>query len=112
MSYFASRCFFIKYFLTPRLPMLDQLADGLKAFGILDLVKRHRNAMKCIFTPNFTSSVTEELLFHLLSPSYSDNTQQKDEEINTFKAMCDFVQELQYKGKPKQYHINKNNCSL
>ena len=66
--------------------MLDQLADGLKAFGILDLVKRHRNAMKCIFTPNFTSSVTEELLFHLLSPSYSDNTQQKDKEINTFKA--------------------------
>ena len=93
--------------------MLDQLADGLKAFGILDLDKRHRNAMKCIFTPNFTSSVTEELLFHLLSPNKtSDNTQQEDKEINTFKAMCDFVQELQYKGNPKQYHINKNNCSL
>ena len=78
--------------------MLDQLADGLKTYGILDLVKRHQNTMKCIFTPNSTSNVTEELLIHLLSPSFSDNTSQKDKEINTFKAMCDFVQELQYKG--------------
>lgn len=83
--------------------MLDQLAEGLNAFGVFDLVKRHRNAMKCIFTPNFTRSITEELLIHLLSPSFSDNTLQKDKEINTFKAMCDFVQ------KNSTFGITKTN---
>ena len=92
------RSLFIKYYLTPKLPMLDQLAEGLKLFGVLDLVREHEDEMRHIFTHNASSIVTDDQTIDLFKPFYDDNTQRKEMEINTYKAMCDFVEELHHQG--------------
>ena len=66
--------------------------------GVLDLVKKHKCEMKPIFTP-VGNNMTHDQFLEILSPTYSESTQSKDKEINTFKAMCDFVEELHFKGK-------------
>ncbi len=60
--------------------------------------------MKCVFTPVTNSSITDKQVIDLMSPSYSDSTHMKEEkEINTYKAMCDFVEELYHNGKYCSY---------
>ena len=71
--------------------------------GVLDLAKEHKEQMKILFTPIGNSAVTNDQFFDLLLPNYSNSTQSKDKEINTFKAMCDFNQELFFGGK---FYIN------
>jgi hypothetical protein len=83
--------------------MLDQLVEGLKMFGVLELIKKHENQMKCVFTPVTNSCITVGQIIDLMSPSYSDSRQMKDKEINTYKAMCDFVEELYHNGEYWSY---------
>ena len=70
--------------------MLDQLAEGLKLFGVLDLIKDYENEMRQVFTHSASSIVTDDRSFQTF--------QRKEIEINTHKAMCDFVQELHHQG--------------
>jgi hypothetical protein len=78
--------------------MLDQLAEGLKLFGVLELIKKRENETRQVFTLSAGSIITDDQMIDLLKPIYDDNTQRKEIEINTYKAMCDFVQELHHKG--------------
>ncbi len=78
--------------------MLDQLAEGLKLFGVLELIKKHENEMRLVFTHSASSIITDDQMIDLFKPIYDDNTQMKEIEINTYKAMCDFVQELHHQG--------------
>ena len=78
--------------------MLDQLAEGLKLFGVLDLIKDYENEMRQVFTHSASSIVTDDQMIDLFKPIYDDNTQRKEIEINTHKALCDFVQELHHQG--------------
>lgn len=78
--------------------MLEQLCEGLQTLGVLDLVRKNQTQMKPIFTPIGNSVITNDQLLDILSPNYSESTHMKDQEINTFKAMCDFIQELYFQG--------------
>ena len=52
---FLCRSLFIKHFLTPKLPMLDQLAEALKLYGVLELIRKQENEMRHVFTNSASS---------------------------------------------------------
>ena len=81
--------------------MLDQMMEGLKLYGVLDQMKKYKPQLETIFTPTPGGGMTDGEFLDLLKVMYSDKQTEKEKEINTYKAMSDFVQLLYNKGMYK-----------
>ena len=102
----ACRSLLLKSFLEPKRAMIEQMAQGLSLFGVLDMMRKHRSLLASVFTFERWHDVTSEELIHLMVPQYSDEgTKMKDLEINVFKHLMDFITSLQYGGKEPTYLI-------
>lgn len=102
----ACRSLLLKSFLEPKRAMIEQMAQGLSLFGVLDMMRKHRSLLASVFTFERWHDITSEELIHLMVPQYSDEgTKMKDLEINVFKHSMDFITSLQYAGKELTYLI-------
>lgn len=93
------RSMYIKTYVEPKLPMLSQLADGLKLFGVLQAMQRYPSVMKPLFTAEERKIFTSDDFSAMLVTTFSVSQIKKDQEIQTYKAFADFVQSLQYGGE-------------
>ena len=104
----ACRSLLLKSFLEPKIAMIEQMAQGLSLFGVLDMMRKHSSLLTSVFTFEGWHDITSEELIHLMVPQYSDEgTKMKDWEINVFKHLMDFITSLQYAGKELTYLICK-----
>ena len=93
------RSIYIKVYVQPKIPMLNELASGLELFGVLQAIKRHPDEMRKLFTITSSEDMSSDELLNILCVAFSLHQSLKDEEISTYKAFCDFLQKLEYKGK-------------
>lgn len=102
----ACRSLLLKSFLEPKIAMIEQMAQGLSLFGVLDMMRKHSSLLASVFTFEGWHDITSEELIHLMVPQYSDEgTKMKNLEINVFKHLMDFITSLQYAGKELTYLI-------
>lgn len=97
--FYFIRSLLLKSCLEPKIPMIEQLAQGLSLFGILDVMRKHSSQVANVFTPEGWSDITCDEFMQLLHPDFSeDGTRMKELEINVFKHFADFITSLQYDG--------------
>ena len=80
--------------------MLDQLANGLELFGVLDAVKKKNpGQLRKLFTSEDQEQLPADDLLDMLNVTFSLNEGVKDQEICTYKSFCDFVQLVDCNGE-------------
>lgn len=89
---------FIKACVAKKIPMVDQLAEGLKLFGVIDAIKQHGKQMHKWFVADMQEEMTPDTLLSMIIVIFSNNEAQKDAEMATYKAFCDFLQSI-YHGR-------------
>lgn len=100
------RSILIKDVVQDRLPMINQLADGLRACGMLDVVKKYPKAMKSLFCKADERLMDEDTFLALLATDFSNEQRKRLPEEDTFKAFCDFVGAACHEGLVHQLKLN------
>ena len=96
---FLNRSLVLKETLLPLLPPLDQIKEGLKLYGLLDLMKAEQQLFKIVFVENNILQWTFEKFEDFVEAVYSEHgTSQKNIEINVFKAFLDAMESFFYDG--------------
>ena len=96
---FLNRSLVLKETLLPLLPPLDQIKEGLKLYGLLDLMKAEQQLFKIAFVENNILQWTFEKFEDFVEAVYSEHgTSQKNFEINVFKAFLDAMESFFYEG--------------
>ncbi|KAL9951675.1 hypothetical protein ACROYT_G044393 [Oculina patagonica] len=96
----------LKSFLEPKIAMIEQMAQGLSLFGVLDAMRKHSSLLASVFTPEGWSDVTCDELMQLMIPDFSDDgTRMKELEVNAFKYFADFITSLHYE-EPKEQGLS------
>ena len=100
MSYvFLNRSLALKESILPLLPPFDQIKEGLKLYGLLDLVKAEQQLFKIAFVENNILQWTFEKFEDFIEAVYSEHgTSQKNIETNIFKAFLDAMESFFYEG--------------
>ena len=95
---FLNRSLVLKETLLPLLPPLDQIKEGLKLYGLLDLMKAEQQLFKIVFVENNVLQWTFEKFEDFVEALCSEHgTSQKNIEINVFKAFLDAMESFFYK---------------
>lgn len=91
-AFFFHRSIAVKAIIEPKLGMIRQLEDGLNTHGLLQEVKKQPELLRPLFVNGslFTLTFLDNLLIR-----YSE----RNDEENTFKHFCDFVEFLYHTGK-------------
>ena len=89
---------FIKACVAKKIPMIDQLADGLKLFGVTDAIKQYGKHMHKWFVADMQEELTPDTLLSMNVVVFSNNEAQKDAEMRTYKAFCEFLQSVYHGG--------------
>ena len=64
----ACRSLLLKSFLEPKIAMIEQMAQGLSLFGVLDMMRKHSSLLASVFTFERWHNITSEELIHLKPP--------------------------------------------
>ena len=64
----ACRSLLQKSFLEPKIAMIEQMAQGLSLFEVLDMVRKHSSLLASVFTFEGWHNITSEELIHLMVP--------------------------------------------
>lgn len=71
--YFPIRSMFIKACVAKKIPMVDQLAEGLKLFGVIDAIKQHGKQMHKWFVADMQEEMTPDTLLSMIIVIFSNN---------------------------------------
>ena len=89
--------------LQPALPILNQLLEGLKLYGLLDVVRSNPIVFRYVFCPNNVFSWTFEKLEECLCPEFSsDGSNLKSKEVDCYKVFMDSLESFFYESMPIQ----------
>eukprot|EP00794_Sanderia_malayensis_P001483 gene1483-1640_t len=99
------RSMYIKTCIEPKLPMLDQLADGLQLFDVLRMLRECKEQMRKSFTADYRVDITPDVLLGIMTATFSYNQQLKDLESLTYKVFCEFIQLLHYGIEDCEYTV-------
>lgn len=86
--------------LTKILPMLDQLATGLNTFGLLETIKSNKTAVQALFTKSEHFLPNVDYMLDALHGDFSeDGCNRKNQEIDIFKYLSDYISDVGFSGK-------------
>ncbi len=94
------------------LPVLYEIMDGLKCYGLMDVMKLNENVFHHVFCPSNIYQWSFETFQNILKPTFNeDGSSMKQSEVNIFKYFMEFAEECFLDGKIcLSYHLYKN-CS-
>lgn len=88
------------YEFSSKMPMLDQMVEGLRSFGMLGCIKQNAKLLEQVFTSSATFSVHAELFLENIVGNFSEaGSNYKEVEINIFKFFSDYVEDCDDPGK-------------
>ncbi len=88
------------YEFSSRMPMLDQMVEGLRSFGMLGCIKLNAKLLKPVFTNSAMFKVQAEIFLENIVGNFSETgSNYKEVEINIFKYFCDYVEDCDDPGK-------------
>jgi hypothetical protein len=83
-----------------KMPMLDQMIEGLHAFGILQSIKENAKLLEPVFAKSSIFAVNAETFLQNMHGEFSeDGSNMKEIEINIYKYFSDYIEECKYSGK-------------
>lgn len=91
-------CICLNDAVVPKIPMLKDLEDGLRLYGLSQSIKQNPNAFEAVFTVSDKFSITAENFLEKLIVHCSKQQLYKSKEEDVFKFFADFVQALSYEG--------------
>ncbi|XP_028400112.1 uncharacterized protein LOC114523408 [Dendronephthya gigantea] len=92
------RCICVNEAVVPKIPMLNQLGEGLEQYGLLHEIRKYPELFKPIFTANSSFDITADDLIQRLVVHFSEQQLLKSKEQDIFKYFTDFIQTLYYEG--------------
>ncbi|XP_031565225.1 G2/M phase-specific E3 ubiquitin-protein ligase-like [Actinia tenebrosa] len=95
------RSVYVKVYVEPKIPMLNQMAKGLELYGVLDEITKNKEEMRKVFTFDNFEELTNASLRALWSINFSLPQKLKEDEIITYKAFADFICMVEYEGMSK-----------
>jgi hypothetical protein len=82
------------------MPMLDQMVEGLRSFGVLGCIKQNAKLLKPVFTNYATFKVQAEIFLENIVGDFSETGSNfKEVEVNIFKYFSDYVEDCEDPGK-------------
>lgn len=82
----------------PKMPMLNQLEEGLEQNGLLREIRNYPELFEPIFTANSSFDITADDFIQRLVVHFSEQQHLKSKEQDIFKYFTDFIQALYYEG--------------
>ena len=83
----------LKEIVAPRMPALDQLKEGLKLYGLLNLAKENSSIFCYVFVDSSILSWTYDKFEEFVEPEFSEHgSSQKHLEVTVFKAFMDAME--------------------
>ena len=84
---------------TPVLPGLSQLAEGMNVDGLLEEIRKHPNHFQSLFVCDPSKKLSSETFLELCIGVFSEEgSNKKLQEIDIFKLFCDFVEYIYHSG--------------
>ena len=99
IKYFP-RAITVKAVIEPQLGMVSQLEESLQLYGFLQEIKKFPDLFKPLFFANSSSmfDVTPDEFLTNVVITYSEKQLKKQDEEDTYKHFCDFVEFLFHAG--------------
>lgn len=89
-----------------KMPMLDQMIEGLRSFGMLECIKENAELLEPVFGNSTIFSVNAETFIESVCGEFSESgSNAKDVEINIYKFFTDYIEDCEWSGK--LYLINR-----
>ena len=82
------------------MPMLDQMIEGLRSFGMFECIKENAKLLEPVFAKSSIFSVNAETFLGSMVGEFSETgSNTKEVEINVYKFFNDYIEDCEYSGK-------------
>ncbi|XP_041861401.1 G2/M phase-specific E3 ubiquitin-protein ligase-like [Melanotaenia boesemani] len=96
------------------IPILNQLHEGLKLYGLDDFLKHHRQMCQQLFVPGHLNEVDSNFLLRALCPDFSEKgSVRRQREMKVINFLQDFLQNLEdmeEANSKEDEEINPGSC--
>uniref|UniRef100_A0A3P9I270 Uncharacterized protein n=1 Tax=Oryzias latipes TaxID=8090 RepID=A0A3P9I270_ORYLA len=87
------------------IPILTQLREGFKLYGLTDFLAEHKQLCQELFVPGHIENVDADFIVGALSPNLSEEgSVRRQKELHVLNFLQDFLQNLEDKGKMLLLH--------
>lgn len=78
------------------IPMLNQIREGLRLYGLNNVLAQHPHICEQLFVPGHLKDVDSDFLVSALSPNFSEEgTSRRQQEMRVINFLQDFLQKLE-----------------
>ena len=79
-----------------KMPIIDQMINGLRSFGALDCIKANTNKLEPVFVAYKASFANSEVIINSIVADFSETgSNNKEKEIDILKFFNDYIEEME-----------------
>ena len=84
----------------PKMPMLDQVIDRLRLFGVLECIKKNFKLLEPVFSKSTIFSISADTFLGSMIGEFSESgSNMKELEVNIYKYFNDYIEDCECTGK-------------